>query len=52
MPYVFEGGSLLEDGCQSPGQSNEHSKIKEDDEKETKSIEERINSLDMLISGK
>ncbi|NXO68489.1 NEB1 protein, partial [Phainopepla nitens] len=50
MPYVFEGGSLLEDGCQSPGQSNEQSKIKEDNEKETKSIEERINSLDMLIS--
>ncbi|NXA91676.1 NEB1 protein, partial [Melanocharis versteri] len=49
MPYVFEGGSLLEDGCQSPGQSNEQSKIKEDNEKETKSIEERINSLDMLI---
>ncbi|XP_063256583.1 neurabin-1-like isoform X2 [Prinia subflava] len=50
MPYVFDGGSLLEDGCQSPGQSNEQSKIKEDNEKETKSVEERINSLDMLIS--
>ncbi|KFO59971.1 Neurabin-1, partial [Corvus brachyrhynchos] len=50
MPYVFEGGSLLEDGCQSPGQSNEQSKIKEDNEKETKSIKERINSLDMLVS--
>ncbi|NXO83808.1 NEB1 protein, partial [Sitta europaea] len=49
MPYMFEGGSLLEDGCQSPGQSNEQSKI-EDNEKEAKSIEERINSLDMLIS--
>ncbi|NXH85959.1 NEB1 protein, partial [Edolisoma coerulescens] len=48
MPYVFEGGSLLEDGFQSPGQSNEQSKIKEDNEKETKSIEERLNSLDML----
>ncbi|NXY15866.1 NEB1 protein, partial [Atrichornis clamosus] len=48
MPYVFEGGSLLEDGCQSPGQSNEQSKIKEENEKENKSIEERINSLDML----
>ncbi|NXE89497.1 NEB1 protein, partial [Menura novaehollandiae] len=46
MPYVFEGGSLLEDSCQSPSQSNEQSKIKE--ENETKSIEERINSLDML----
>ncbi|NXK30177.1 NEB1 protein, partial [Piprites chloris] len=50
MPYVFEGGSLLEDSCQSPSQSNEQSKIKEENEKETKSIEERINSLDMLIS--
>ncbi|KFW86887.1 Neurabin-1, partial [Manacus vitellinus] len=50
MPYVFERGSLLEDGCQSPGQPNEQSKIKEGNEKETKSIEERINSLDMLIS--
>ncbi|NXO08592.1 NEB1 protein, partial [Oriolus oriolus] len=50
MPYVCEDGSLLEDGCQSPGQSNEQSKIKEDNEKETKSIEERINSLDMLVS--
>ncbi|NXQ37311.1 NEB1 protein, partial [Alaudala cheleensis] len=37
MPYVFEGGSLLEDDCQSPGQSNEQSKIKKDNEKETKS---------------
>ncbi|NWY76528.1 NEB1 protein, partial [Erithacus rubecula] len=50
MPYMFESGSLLEDVCQSPGQSNEQSKIKEGNEKETKSIEERINSLDMLIS--
>ncbi|XP_014104798.1 PREDICTED: neurabin-1-like isoform X2 [Pseudopodoces humilis] len=49
MPYMFEGGSLLEDGCQSPGQSNNQSKTK-DSEKETNSIEERINSLDMLIS--
>ncbi|XP_058696333.1 neurabin-1-like isoform X2 [Poecile atricapillus] len=49
MPYMFEGGSLLEDGCQSPGQSNEQSKTK-DSEKETNSIGERINSLDMLIS--
>ncbi|XP_041573459.2 neurabin-1 isoform X2 [Taeniopygia guttata] len=49
MPYVFEGASLLDGDCQSPGQSNE-SKIKEDNEKETRSIEERINSLDMLIS--
>ncbi|NXI25260.1 NEB1 protein, partial [Sterrhoptilus dennistouni] len=37
MPYVFESGSLLEDGCQSPGQSNEQSKMKDDNEKETKS---------------
>ncbi|NWS16914.1 NEB1 protein, partial [Pachyramphus minor] len=37
MPYVFEGGSLLEDGCESPGQPNERSKIKEENEKETKS---------------
>ncbi|NXK58190.1 NEB1 protein, partial [Sylvietta virens] len=37
MPYVFEGGSLSEDGCQSPGQSNEQSKIKEVNEKHTKS---------------
>ncbi|NXN05786.1 NEB1 protein, partial [Sylvia borin] len=50
MPYMFEGGSLLEDGCQSPGQSNEQSKIKEDNEKESKSVEERIDSLDMLLS--
>ncbi|NXR53090.1 NEB1 protein, partial [Hippolais icterina] len=50
MPYVFEGGSLLEDGCQSPGQSNEQSEVKEDNENETKSVEERINSLDLLIS--
>ncbi|NWZ77538.1 NEB1 protein, partial [Poecile atricapillus] len=49
MPYMFEGGSLFEDGCQSPGQSNEQSKTK-DSEKETNSIGERINSLDMLIS--
>ncbi|XP_015489874.1 neurabin-1-like isoform X2 [Parus major] len=49
MPYMFEGGSLLEDGCQSPGQSNEQSKTK-DSEKENNSIEERINSLDMLFS--
>ncbi|NXC34266.1 NEB1 protein, partial [Campylorhamphus procurvoides] len=50
MPYVFEGGSLLEDGCQSPGQSNEQAKVEEENGKETKSIEERINSLDMLVS--
>ncbi|NXK94343.1 NEB1 protein, partial [Formicarius rufipectus] len=49
-PYVFEGSSLLEDGCQSPGQSNEEAKTEEENGKETKSIEERINSLDMLIS--
>ncbi|NXU17295.1 NEB1 protein, partial [Pardalotus punctatus] len=37
MSYAHEGGSLLEDGCQSPGQSNEQSKMKEENEKETKS---------------
>ncbi|NXG08689.1 NEB1 protein, partial [Sakesphorus luctuosus] len=50
MPYVFEGGSSLEDGCQSPSHSNEQAKTKEGNGKETKSIEERVNSLDMLIS--
>ncbi|NXK10469.1 NEB1 protein, partial [Herpetotheres cachinnans] len=37
MPYMFGGGSLLEDGCQSPGQYNEQSKIREENEKETES---------------
>uniref|UniRef100_A0A8C8AP09 Neurabin-1 n=1 Tax=Otus sunia TaxID=257818 RepID=A0A8C8AP09_9STRI len=50
IPYVFGGGSLLEDGCQSPGQYNEQSKIREENEKERESIEERLNSSDMLIS--
>ncbi|KAM6200580.1 neurabin-2-like isoform 4-T4 [Sarcoramphus papa] len=50
MPYMFGGGNLLEDGCQSPGQYNEQSKIREENEKETESIEERLNSSDMLIS--
>ncbi|NXA11012.1 NEB1 protein, partial [Sapayoa aenigma] len=50
MPYVFEDGSLLDGGCQSSGQSNEQSEIKEENEKETRSIGERINSLDTLIS--
>ncbi|XP_042639828.1 neurabin-1 isoform X2 [Tyto alba] len=50
MPYMFGGGSLLEDGCQSPGQYNEQSKIREENEKETESIEERLNSSDILIS--
>ncbi|NXE06067.1 NEB1 protein, partial [Lophotis ruficrista] len=50
MPYIFGGGNLLEDGCQSPGQFNEQSKIREDNEKETESIEETLNSSDMLIS--
>ncbi|XP_074001271.1 neurabin-1-like [Numenius arquata] len=50
MPYMFGGDSLLEDGCQSPGQYNEQSKIREENEKETESIEERVNSSDMLIS--
>ncbi|NXG46631.1 NEB1 protein, partial [Psilopogon haemacephalus] len=35
MPCVFGGGSLLEDGCQSPGQYNEPSKIREENEQET-----------------
>ncbi|NXX89464.1 NEB1 protein, partial [Centropus bengalensis] len=33
MPCLFGGGSL-EDGCQSPGQYNEESKIREENEKE------------------
>ncbi|NXV25908.1 NEB1 protein, partial [Rissa tridactyla] len=48
MPYMFGGDSLLEDGCQNPGQYNEQSKIREGNEKE--SIEERLNSSDTLIS--
>ncbi|NXV41885.1 NEB1 protein, partial [Uria aalge] len=48
MPYMFGGDSLLEDGCQNPGQYNEQSKIREGNEKQ--SIEERLNSSDMLIS--
>ncbi|KAM6071078.1 neurabin-2-like isoform 2-T3 [Chlamydotis macqueenii] len=50
MPYIFGGDNLLEDGCQSPGQFSEQSKIREDNEKETESIEETLNSSDMLIS--
>ncbi|XP_076198717.1 neurabin-1-like isoform X3 [Aptenodytes patagonicus] len=50
MPYMFGCGNLLEDGCQSPGQHNEQSKIREEKEKETETIEERLNSSDMLIS--
>ncbi|XP_069717205.1 neurabin-2-like isoform X2 [Phaenicophaeus curvirostris] len=50
MPYMFGGGSLLEDSCQSSNQYNERSKIREENEKETESIEERLNSSDMLIS--
>ncbi|XP_030908168.2 neurabin-1-like isoform X3 [Melopsittacus undulatus] len=49
MPYMFGGGSLLEDVCQSPGQYNEELKTKEN-EKETEAIEDRINSSDMLAS--
>ncbi|NXV19551.1 NEB1 protein, partial [Cepphus grylle] len=48
MPYMFGGDSLLEDGCQNPAQYNEQSKIREGNEKQ--SIEERLNSSDMLIS--
>ncbi|NXL51865.1 NEB1 protein, partial [Podilymbus podiceps] len=50
MPYMFGGGSSLEDGCQNLGQYNEHPKIREENEKETESIEERLNSSDMIIS--
>ncbi|NXP15566.1 NEB1 protein, partial [Thinocorus orbignyianus] len=50
MPYMFGGDSLLEDGCQSPGRYNDQSKIREENEKETESIEERLNSSDTLIS--
>ncbi|XP_063196816.1 neurabin-1-like isoform X3 [Chroicocephalus ridibundus] len=48
MPSMFGGDSLLEDGCQNPGQYNEQSKIREGNEKE--SIEERLNSSDTLVS--
>ncbi|NWR63184.1 NEB1 protein, partial [Bucorvus abyssinicus] len=50
VPYVFGGGTVLEDGCQSPGQYNEQSKTREENEKEIESIQERLNSSDMLIS--
>ncbi|NWS70423.1 NEB1 protein, partial [Crotophaga sulcirostris] len=42
MPSMFGGGSLLEVSCESPGQYNEQSKIREENEKETESIEERL----------
>uniref|UniRef100_A0A8B9QNQ6 Neurabin-1 n=1 Tax=Apteryx owenii TaxID=8824 RepID=A0A8B9QNQ6_APTOW len=47
-PYMFGSGSLLEDACQNPGQLNEPSKIRE--EKETETVEERLDSTNMLIS--
>ncbi|KAM9287100.1 neurabin-1-like [Morus bassanus] len=50
VPYMFGGSSLLEDGCPSPGQYNEQSKIREENENETESIEERLNSSEILIS--
>ncbi|NXN33650.1 NEB1 protein, partial [Nycticryphes semicollaris] len=50
VPYVFGGDSLLEDGCQSPGQYNKESKIREENENQTESIDERLNSSDRLIS--
>ncbi|XP_009868900.1 PREDICTED: neurabin-1-like [Apaloderma vittatum] len=50
MPYTFGGGSSLEDGCPSPSQYNEQSKIREENEKGTESIEERLSSSDMLVS--
>ncbi|NXN11953.1 NEB1 protein, partial [Indicator maculatus] len=46
MPYTLGGGDLLEDGCQSPDQYNEHSTVREEIEKQTESIEERPNSSD------
>lgn len=52
MPYMFGSGSLLEDGCQNPSQHNEQSKMREENEKETESVQERLNSSEMLISGK
>ncbi|KFO97062.1 Neurabin-1, partial [Calypte anna] len=48
MPYMFGGGSILGDGCQSPGQYNEQTR--EENQKETESIEESLSSSDMLIS--
>ncbi|XP_065493841.1 neurabin-1-like isoform X2 [Caloenas nicobarica] len=50
MPCMFGGDSILERGCQSPGQYNEQSKIREEIEKGAESIEERLNSSDTLIS--
>ncbi|KAM6421152.1 neurabin-2-like [Rhynochetos jubatus] len=50
MPYKFGGGNLMEDGCQSPGQYNEQSKRREENDKETESIEERPNSSEIFIS--
>ncbi|NXX85041.1 NEB2 protein, partial [Urocolius indicus] len=50
VPYMFGVSSLLEDACQSPGQYIEQSKIREENEKETESIEERQNSSDTLIT--
>lgn len=50
MPYMFGSGSLLEDGCQNPSQHNEQSKMREENEKETESVQERLNSSEMLIS--
>lgn len=49
---MFGGGTSLEDGCQSSGQYKEQSKTGEENEKEIESIQERLNSSDMLISGK
>ncbi|NXU72582.1 NEB1 protein, partial [Oreotrochilus melanogaster] len=48
MPYMFGGGTVLGDGCQGPGQYNEQTR--EENQKETESIEESLNSSDMLIS--
>ncbi|NXC37709.1 NEB1 protein, partial [Penelope pileata] len=50
MPYMFGSSSLLEDVSQNPSQYNKQSKIREENEKETESVEERLNSSEMLIS--
>ncbi|XP_052530589.1 neurabin-1-like isoform X2 [Tympanuchus pallidicinctus] len=50
MPYMFGSGSLLEDSCQNPNQHNEQSKMREESEKETESVQERVNSSEMLVS--
>ncbi|NWX82242.1 NEB1 protein, partial [Nothoprocta pentlandii] len=48
VPYMFGSSSVLEDACQNTGQSKEPSKIREEQEADT--VEERLDSTDMLIS--